>query len=303
MKSKQERAEDVAYTLNHAISCGATDIFVQPLAATLAASMAQQQLLPRWMQWLPKLFEHDEGVATSALKTSTNLSSKARWSEVWGTVREQMKPRNFGRNLMQWGVGETAGDAGGIIPTIMMQRFFPGFMDGMRQKMEPWAGGFFQKGAARDAVKWGRKYGFEPGSPEVRAKETELYDHEMRHLPQAVMWNCFSIPINFATQRMFGKPGEKITLPTFIVAKGFGTLFSNSVLLGGRAAAPEMFIAWDRWNSEHIIKPVLNGPGRLLGIDKKTADRVLSDSHDDRPREWRERVHREDGAEVAAGRA
>lgn len=331
-KSAQEHAEDVAYTVNHAISCGATDIFVQPVAATVASALAQEELMPKWLRWVTHLFEHhhDHGhgghahahahdASGGATHTHHSIVSKgdwfdrqrpkeiespriaedpvrAKWQRVGKKVREQLRPGNFFHNLKHWALGETVGDAGGIIPTILVQRFFPGFMDGMRQKLEPVVGGGFRNGAKRDARNWGKRHGLAPDAPEVKEKEAYLYEHELSHLPQAVVWNVFSIPMNFGAQFLTRKrmPGVSMAkhawemLPSFIIGKGFGTFFSNGILLGGRAVAPDTFIKWDRWNSEHVIKPVLN----TIGIDKETADRVTAGNVDAPPvaKRWEDRV-------------
>lgn len=309
-KSANDRAEDIAYTVNHAISCGATDIFVQPIAATAANAMVTEELMPRWLRWIRHGFEHhhDHGKPGHVHKHSdSNLvhlsengplvqeggffhrtmkesqSTKVRWKRVGEQIREQLQWKRFVGNLAHWGAGETVGDVGGIVPTIWVQRTFPGFMSGLRHVLEPVAGVFFRNGAARDARQWGRRNGFDADSPEVKAKETYFYEHEVSHLPQAVVWNSFSIPINFVTQffthgnhrESNWKRAALHMLPEFIVGKGFGTIFSNGILLGGRAAAPDAFIAWDQWNSKHIIKPVLG----TIGIDKETIDKVTSQNH------------------------
>ncbi len=328
-KSAQEHAEDIAYTVNHALSCGATDILVQPIAATAASAMVTQELMPKWLRWTTSMFEHHHDGKTTMVDTGSGVltpeggffhkhiqtvrdteTASVRWARVGKKIREQMRPGPFMHNLGHWAVGETAGDAGGIIPTIMVQRFFPSFMDGMRKLLEPVARPFFRNGAERDARRWGKRNGFAADAPEVEEKRAYLYEHEISHLPQAMVWNAFSIPINFGVQYLTHghhkssnwRKSVADMLPGFIVGKGFGTLFSNGVLLGGRAVAPDAFIAWDRWNSKHIIKPVLEGPGKLLGIDKKTADHVIESAEKERGHDWQSRVKAEPMAEAEPAR-
>lgn len=293
-KTEEERAEDVAYTINHAISCGVTDIVVQPVASVLATTLVHEDVLPKWMHWITNIFEnhehhshghgHDHGSHCGHTDHAHGPDDRTKWQRITARLKSEFQFKKLFGNLGHWAGGEVAGDAGGVIPTIVVQRMAPGFMQGMRNVLEPIAGGFFASGARRDARHWGARHGLGADAPEVQQKEAALYKHEIDHLPQAVVWNVFSIPINFLTQKFMLK--HKFTLGEFIIGKTFGTFFSNSVLIGGRGMAPEIFNKWDRWNSEHILRPVLNGPGQLLGIDKKTADRVAGQheaSLDDKP--------------------
>lgn len=211
-----------------------------------------------------------------------DMAEKSAWRRVWRVVRQEMRWGKFTHNLKHWALGETVGDVGAIVPTVLLQRWCPGVMQGIRQVTEPLAKGIYRIGAHRDALHWGARHGLAADTAEVKAKEADIIEHEMRHLPQAVAWNVFSIPINFGTQAVMAKPGslntrQKFTgfLVKFAVGKSFGTLFSNGVLLGGRAVAPETFSAWDAWNGEHVLKPVLYGTGRLFGVDKSATDKAL----------------------------
>lgn len=339
-KSAQEHAEDVAYTVNHALSCGATDILVQPLAATFATALVQEELLPKKWHGITKFFEHhhdhDHGHGHShthgtgeacshtpvrqdglqkfraaaptepTKRVAEDLSASGKWNRVGSKIRSQLRPKQFLGNLSHWVAGETVGDAGGVIPTILVQRSFPSFMEGMRKVLEPIARPFFRNGAERDARKWGKRQGLAADAPEVKEKEAYFYEHEMSHLPQAVVWNGFSIPINFGVQYLTHgnhkssnwRKAVAEMLPGFIVGKGFGTFFSNGILLGGRAVAPDAFIAWDRWNSKTFIKPTLGA----LGIDRKTIDRVTSEDTPEQPKkQWQkqEDTRREETPESA----
>lgn len=328
-KSKQEQAEDIAYTVNHAISCGVTDVFVQPVAAAAATALAHEELLPKWATSVFEHHDHDHGHGHDHHDHHDHhhheahaapADGKGRWQRIGEKIKGELQWKKFGHNLKHWVWGETIGDAGGIIPTIMVQRMFPGFMQGLRDRIEPIAGAAYRGGAHRDAQNWGRKHGLALDSAEVKAREEYLYKHEMDHLPQAVVWNAFSIPINGAVQLGMEKPSAVNTpkkfmgfLTKFAIGKGFGTIFSNGILLGGRAVAPDAFIAWDKWNSDNVLKPVLYGPGQLLGIDKETADKVMADKDDDAPpvkahkhardkadkQDWRERTRQDETAVTA----
>jgi len=160
----------------------------------------------------------------------------------------------------------------------------------MRKLLEPVAGGFFMGGAKRDAHHWGKRYGLADDSPEVQKKQAALYEHEISHLPQAVMWNAFSIPLNYAAQWTRSKMrGEKMSLGKFVIGKTFGSLFSNTVLIGGRGMAPELFNQWDRANSRHVIKPIL----KTIGLDEKSIDEAQAREARERGDDWQSRIERE----------
>ncbi len=292
-KSREEKASDIAYTVNHSISCGTTDIFVQPVAAVAATTLAHEELLPKWLHWITHLFEHEHHDHEEEL---VHAADATKWQRVWARVKHEVQWKNLSANLGHWATGEVAGDVGGILPTVAVQRLFPGFMQGMRKVLEPVAGGFFRQGAARDARHWGRHHHLAADSAEVKQKEDALYQHELSHLPQAVMWNVFSIPINYVTQwAMARSHGEKFSLGTFIIGKTFGTLFSNTVLIGGRGMAPELFNDWDRINSRYVIKPVIGAISGVTGDD--TLARVHAEEEklkDGTAHSWKERVEKPD---------
>ncbi len=287
-KDKQQRVEDIAYTLNHAISCGVTDIFIQPGASAWIDTKIQEDKIPNWLRWVKHLFEdhshHHHGKGEHcADATHHHVHKPSLWE-----------------NTKHWVMGEIIGDVGAVPLTIWMQRSFPGFMQTMRRTLEPLAGGAFHNGAKRDAKKWAIDQGYAPDSPEAKAKEAQLYEHEMSHLPQAVVWNAFSIPINLGSQWLFAPAHNKPHPFNLIVGKTFGAVISNTALLGGRAVAPEAFNEWDRWSSRTILQPTMNMTGRILGLDQKTTDEVMSKEHEHR--DWQKRV-REEKEKAAAPEA
>lgn len=264
-KTKQQRAEDIAYTINHAISCGVTDLFIQPYAGAWLQTAAEKGTLPSWLHWTTKIVEshddHDHG-------------------------HEHEHAGGFWHNAKHWFVGEAAGDLGAVPLTILMQRQFPGLMHGIRLMLEPVMGGMFKGGANRAAASWALRHGLNADAPEAKAKAEQIYEHEMSHLPQALMWNVFSFPINIAAQRL---SGSKASLGTMIAGKTFGAVVSNTMLIGGRAVVPEAAHKWDRWSSKNLIIPSANAVGGLLGIDKATMEKAAS-TDDDGAATWQTRT-------------
>lgn len=303
-KTREQKAEDIAYTVNHAISCGTTDIFVQPFVSAAVVTAIQSNKLPRWLHWLENIFEkHDHGHHSDGhahAHNHANAHSHHEHNAACGhthghdhsaPAKKQSLWKQLLHNAQHWLFGEVVGDVGGILPTIWVQRTFPGFMHGIRRVLEPVAGGVFRNGAERDARHWGQKHGFDADSNEVKQKAAALYEHEVSHLPQAVVWNAFSIPINYAAQvgmalyRKQPVPNWK----EFAVGKTFGFLISNGVLLGGRAIAPEKFNEWDRINSQHVIEPTMRKIGGILGIDHKTVDKIAKENASLRGDTWQAR--------------
>jgi hypothetical protein len=319
-KTREEKAADIAYTINHSISCGITDIFVNTPAMVLAAGMVDEKILPGWMGWIEHIFEnhddhghghgHGDGKSHShkpgephehkALILGKGFdkfraapepekiveASHGKWNRVWERLKKALEWKNFSHDLVHWSTGEVVGDVGGIVPTVVVQRMFPGFMARMQLALEPIAGGVFRSGAKRDAKHWAKVNNLAEDAPEVKAKEAELYKHEIEHLPQAVVWNVFSIPMNYLAQLGFHKwenrnapgGGKGFSVTKFLVGKTFGFVFSNTVLIGGRGMMPELFGKWDQWNSKTIIKPTMGLIGGVMGVNQKTIDKI-TDGH------------------------
>lgn len=281
-KTQEERAEDIAYTINHALSCGATDIFVQPFASAWIDTKIQEEKIPKWLKWIQNIFEkhdHHHHGHDHHHHDHHHVHKPSLWE-----------------NTKHWGTGEILGDAGAVPLTIMVQRMFPGFMHGMRTMLEPIAGGLFRNGARRDARHWATQHGVSADAPETKAKEEALYEHEISHLPQAVVWNAFSIPINLGSQYMLAPKGQKPHWFNLVVGKTFGALVSNTALIGGRAMAPEAFNEWDRFNSKHLIRPATKVIGGVFGVDEKTADRIADkeDKMRGASNNWQARLQSED---------
>lgn len=280
-KTRQQRAEDIAYTINHAVSCGVTDIFVQPGISAVVTTAHDDGHLPKWLHWITHIFEHDHDHDEPAKKV------EAAGAKIVGNVAEAGEKKAVGKlatelsehgssfmhNVGHWFTGEIIGDVGAVPLTIGVQRFAPGMMQDMRTALEPLAKPMFMGGAKHSAREWGKKNGFSADSDEVKAKEATMYEHEISHLPQAVVWNFFSFPINIGAQYvMFHKQPKDV--PMMIVAKTFGAMFSNTALIGGRAAIPDSASKWDQWSGKNIVIPTTKAIGGLFGVDGETVERV-----------------------------
>lgn len=292
-KGEMEKASEWAYTMNHAISCGTTDVFIQPFVGKWVSDAMHNGTMPKGLRWLPDIFEkHDHGHGHEHGPGCGHDHGPSH-----GHDHGSPSLKN---NLSHWIGGEIAGDVGGVPLTVAVQRFFPGFMNVIRHALEPLAGGVFRKGANRDAQKWANDQPVPVSNEEVVAKAHELYEYEMSHLPQAVVWNAFSIPINLMTQRSMH---SSLSYREMAVGKIFGAAVSNTLLIGGRAMAPNTFHRWDQWNSSNIVVPITKTVGSVFGADTSKVDEIAQrHHHTGSARGWSERVAEQDTALPQAAR-
>ncbi len=232
-KTRDERAADIAYTINHAISCLTTDVFVAPsISAAFSGSTSK-------LGW--KHYIHEAG---------------------------------------HYFQGEVAGDFLAVPLTVGVQRLFPNFMEGMSKFLEPIAAPFFRGGAKHAAEHWGKKHGLAADNQEVVDRAERIYNHEIKHLPQAAMWNVFSFPIGVVVQYMLpehdhdhGHAHEK-NIWKIVGLKAIGALISNGMLLGGRALAPDIAEKFDKLDSKFVIKPTTKAVGKLFGVNDQDIERM-----------------------------
>lgn len=263
-KDALEKASEWAYTINHAISCGLTDVFIQPYVGKWVTDAIHYDRLPPGLHWLHRIFEkHDHGDHHDHHDHSNGACAHHPHEKL-----------TLGNNLSHWMGAEFVSDVVAVPLTVMTQRFFPSFMHGIRSALEPVAGGLFRRGAERDARHWARRQTEPVSAEQVVQKAQELYNYEMDHLPQAAMWNAFSVPINVISQKALG---NRLDWRTILIGKTFGSLVSNGMLIGGRALAPDAFHHWDRWSSKNVVNPTTKIVGKLFGIGGDTVDKVAAE--------------------------
>lgn len=282
-KSRQERAEDIAYTLNHAISCMTTDTIIQPLINTAGSTFFDKEI------HIGCMTPHGHETHTPHTHLVSNPTLAQRTSHFFTEVRG----KRFWQEAGHWFQGEVYGDVGGVIPTILIQRFAPSFMQDIRNTLEPMLGWAFKWGAEGSAKQWGKRQFLDDSSAEVQNKQKEIYEHEMQHLPQAFVWNVFAFPVGMIGQRveMFKHGmGDKAGWGRIGKQKLIGAAISNGLLLGGRALWPSAFGGWDSFNSKNIIAPTTRVVGGLLGLDKEAIERGINKPHpQDTSSKWQAR--------------
>lgn len=248
-----ERAEDVAYTINHAFACTATD-FIDPYVGHLTQKFLGKEVSIGCHEHEGA---HDHG------------------------------PKRDGSKLSHWWIGEVVGDFGAVPITIGIQRTMPGLFDGIGRLMEPVLGPLFRKGAHRSAQKWAKQQGMDPASQECKNREEEIYRHEARHLPQALLWTVSSIALNLTTQRMIGNPAPFWHLAA---GKAAGAGISAGLVVGGRAFAPETARKWDQLTSKHLFIPATKAVTGMLGIDDKVVDKIAAEQEADAQVQWADKI-------------
>ena len=123
-----------------------------------------------------------------------------------GSARKKAFTHSFSQErFIQYAKGEFIGDFGAVPLTIGMQRMFPNFMNGVRKLSEPLMRPVFTWGVVRDNKKWAEKNSVALDSPEFKEHAAKVYEYEMSHFPQAVVWTGFSLGLNTAYQMFADK--------------------------------------------------------------------------------------------------
>lgn len=256
-------AEDVAYTVNHALACTATDI-LNPYIGNIT-----QRYLGKRVNVGCRDHDHNitlppENATAEQKADAVKELSKKKFGKGLFTKLEisHSEPDAYKRlqpvvpaaqsNLKHWWVGEIVGDFGAVPITVAAQRMLPGLMDSIRSLTEPVLGPLFRIGAKRDARIWAEHNNVEVGSKEYKEHEKDTYAREMRHLPQAFMWTASSVALNIGAQRISGNKGE---LSHLLAGKAVGAATSAAAVLGFRSLAPHQAYKWDQFTSEYIFRP------------------------------------------------
>ncbi len=280
-KDTQQRAEDVAYTINHALSCGTTDVLLQPIVAAVfdknigCADPSHAD------------HHHDHDHHGHGHEHHGHGHDHGHGHKAPPRAKPKLTLKAFAHTAGHYLKGEVIGDVAAVPLTIGVQRFFPEFMHGIRKLTEPLFGWAFRAGANRTARHWGQEQGLTTTAPEVKAHAEEIYQHEISHLPQAVMWNMFAYPIGAVMQKQLGHGSS---YPQIFKSKLVGALVSNSILIGGRMIAPGAAQKWDQTMGENVLIPVSKKVGRVFGVDDETMERAARKQKPPAPQQWTTRM-------------
>ncbi len=270
--SQSARAESIAYTLNHALACTFTD-FIDPYFGNLTQRFIGRRVSIGC--------GHDHSKDTHHHHNHHHHHDHHHGHEHRHHHQAEAK-------WWQWVAGEFIGDFGAVPVTLAFERGMPKLMDNIRNVMEPVLGGYFRNGANRAAKKWAQSQGIAGDSSECQARAEEIYQHEVKHLPQALIWTASSISINLLAQKkLLGNPGP---LWQLAVGKAVGASVSASLVVGARGMAPESARNWDRFTSKHLFLPATKAIGPLFGVDSDAVDRMAAREMPPEETAWAERV-------------
>lgn len=242
-KNELQRAQDIAYTINHAVVCTVADVFGAPVNA-----LTQKYL----------------GASPIGCNDPSHNHGK--------------KPkRGFMSYLGHVAPAEIAADVAAVPITIAIQRMFPGFMAGLSKTLEPLFGDIFKIGAKAGGKSWAKKHGLDPNGPEAKEKANEIYRHEADHLAQAGVWTAAAFGLNVGIQHTSErirppKIGRPQTLKELIVGKGVGSTITSVALVTFRGFMPSLAERSDDYFSRKVFIPLSRKLSGWFGLSKDTID-------------------------------
>lgn len=246
-------AADFVYTWNHAVVCTITDpITDAPIGATVQNMMAS-------------IRANGDGKVTFR-----KLLEQLTPGGVWDGIKETFGNRQA---LKSWFAGEFAGDFGAVPVVVAVQNFAPWLVNGIRKAFTPLMGPIFRRSAERAARKEFEFAQMETKGPEFQQRVEELYNKEMEHLPNAVLWTVASPAINITMQKLviqkhFMKDEPPVPVTDLLLGKAIGATITSSLTLGLRALAPEKAQKWDNWMSSKLSGPVSGVVSKVSGVDR-----------------------------------
>ena len=265
-KTPQQKAEDISYTINHAIVCGMVDLGVLPFSHDIEHFLDKKGVTPAIKKGIMKVItlghpdDHDHG--GGGCSAHPKGSAEARKNDRMAHLKEYFK-------------GEVYGDFGAVFATVGIQRFAPGFMEKINKTFEPAIKPLFMWNAKRSATYWARSNNLPISGEEYERKVEQLYKHERDHFAQALVWTLTSSALNIGIQSRSSLRKKELGQSFLDVLVNVGT--TNSIkagavftaVVGGRAVAPQTAKNIDGFTSTHIFAPVVNTVGGIFGLEYK----------------------------------
>ncbi len=261
-KTAEQRAEDTAYTINHAFVCAATDILDPFVAAYLDFHISQCN----------KTHDHshaDEHGGSACCGTDHHHEGEDH--------HHHDENPNFFKSLKHWVVTEAIGDIGAVPITLAAQRLMPGTLAHISNGIEAAVGGIYKVETQEMAYKWADQQQIDRFDPRAKEYAEKAYNYEIDHFGQAAVWTVASTAINVGSQKFLFKNSKAWS--TLFMFKTLGALQTTAVLIGGRGMAPEKFKAWDEWNADNIYTPATRAASKVLGLDTEAVERALERGH------------------------
>lgn len=262
------------YTLNHTLACTYYDIPGPFIAAGISTGwdIIRGKNQKHSGPWWKRAKSHDHGHDPHH-DHDHHHEPKSLSGAFWDSTKH-------------WLVGEMAGDFGAILPTVAIQRYAPGAMEGLRNVLEPVMGPLFRKSAERAARQQATAFGLEADADAVQARADALYEHEMSHLPLAFVWTPISAAINLIVQKKFMHSedswGKLMATKAMTAAVATGTVF------GVRSLFPTQIQNFETGVNQHVVSPAMQTVGQWVGMDRSSIKHALEDK--ETPKAWAERI-------------
>lgn len=261
-KTQAERLEAFAYTLNHAIVCTATDWIDIPVSLYIQNNLAKDA--PQFLKPFLKNF---------------HIGCGHHHHEVSG---------------IHISAAEAIGDFGSVPVVMGIKHFAPGLMKAIEHAAEPIVGVPFHKSAELWSKPWAKRHGYSYNSQEYDQHVDEIYNHEMEHLPQAILWTVSSIGLNAAAQRTIGHfNGKQNPWSKILFAKSVGAGITSGMVIGARAAAPKPVRWIDKTTTEYVLTPIFRLTAKGFGIKESTIEKVIEEQQDKQDVTWQMRLKEE----------
>lgn len=244
-KIQEARIEDAAYMLNHAVACTITDVFEAEINTAFHNKFVFY--LPKSIQ--PYLANFKVGCGCSGRHSIENHGDHNVGVNA-----------TYGKAL----AAEFIADFGSVPLVLAAQRYAPGQMKKIQNAVEPWVGGVLHKRAEASAALWATNRGISLNSDAYHQQVDDIYDHEISHLPQAILWTGLSLGIHAVGQKALG-----INAPWLGVISA--KLVSSAVIFGGvvgtRFTAPSAMRKLDQFTTKYFISPATIALGDAVGLD------------------------------------
>lgn len=286
-KTQEQHAEDIAYTINHSLYCTLTDFLNPPINTATDG----------WLRWLIPGCGHDHSKDGGHHHDHGAPCAHEQHAPPTGTKLERVKQsfkQSFSKErFIQYAKGEFIGDFGAVPLTIGVQRLFPNFMNGVRKLTEPLMRPLFNYGIERSSKRWAEQNNVNTDSEAYKEHKNAIYEHEMSHFPQAVVWTGFSLGLNTAYQMHADKCTHtpfmnKLALKSTSVLSG--VLVTAGMVVAARAFAPHKVREFDQWTSKNAILPATKAVGKLFGVKEEDVDRMAEKQKQLEGEDWGARI-------------
>ena len=287
-------AVDIAYTLNHALVCTLTDPLTDvPIGALTEGVMRQR-------------FENQSavkaGVEGAEHKTFMEFArDEGKPAHVWEHLKETVNYKNPA--FWRWVGGELTGDFGAVAATVAIKHGAPGVSESIQKAVEPLARPLFKRSIEKSAKKqflsemqfthFEGDYKTHPRYQEIR---DELYHHEMKNLPNALLWTILSPTLNVGIQTAVldrfdklketyedPKTGLETEVPLTqrlkerIMGKAIGSVVTSGLTLSLRRVNPRLAANWDHSMSQKVGGPITDVVSDIFGVDQKDIEEGLEE--------------------------